>query len=134
MEFIIIDKQASQLCDHLKSLFDSDITYRIATNGESGYQLVFSSNPSLVIINQHLTKLNGFKLCQLISHNQHYHQVPVIMLVDLVESEMDQLLADLGTVYWYPLADWNDLSRVDSERLIAIIERAVPLLQAHNES
>ena len=64
-----------------------------AYDGEEGLKLVFSENPSLVLLDIMMPKLDGFEVCRLIREKS---QVPVIMLTARAE-EVDKVLGlELG--------------------------------------
>ncbi len=72
---------------------------RVATNGEECLQALDDYTPELILLDILMPKLNGFHVLKEIKKQPHLRQIPVILLTNLGEAEVDmnqELASALG--------------------------------------
>ena len=62
---------------------------QVATNGEECLQALESYTPELILLDILMPKLNGFHVLKEIKKQPHLRQIPVILLTNLGEAEVD---------------------------------------------
>ena len=75
----------------------------IATNGEECLRLLETETPDIVLLDILMPKINGFHVLKEIKKQPKLRQIPVILLTNLGEAEVDmnKELADALGVYDY---------------------------------
>lgn len=72
---------------------------RVATNGEACLEVLKEYTPELILLDILMPKLNGFHVLKEIKKQPHLRQIPVILLTNLGEAEVDmneELASALG--------------------------------------
>lgn len=72
---------------------------RIATNGEAALDALKTFSPELILLDILMPKLNGFHVLKEIKKKPNLRQIPVILLTNLGEAEVDmnqELASALG--------------------------------------
>ena len=64
-----------------------------ATDGSSGLEMAKTTNPDLILLDVMLPHVNGFSVCSLLKGNDHYKNIPVIMVTARSEDN-DRIFAD----------------------------------------
>ena len=62
---------------------------RVATNGEECLEVLEEYTPELILLDILMPKLNGFHVLKEIKKQPHLRQIPVILLTNLGEAEVD---------------------------------------------
>lgn len=71
----------------------------VATNGEECLEMLQSYTPELILLDILMPKLNGFHVLKEIKKQPHLRQIPIILLTNLGEAEVDmnrELASALG--------------------------------------
>ena len=93
-KILIIEDDRSILLGLQKNLQFEGYQVVCGIDGEEGLELVFNSNPDLIILDVMLPKISGFEICKAI--RQKKLTVPVIMLTAR-DKELDKIMGlDLG--------------------------------------
>jgi two-component system sensor histidine kinase/response regulator len=59
----------------------------IATNGEQAIEMVEKTNPDIILLDVMMPKMDGFETCKIIKSKSEYHDIPVIFITALNDSE-----------------------------------------------
>lgn len=62
---------------------------RVATNGEEGLKILETYTPEIILLDILMPKLNGFHVLKEIKKRPNLRQIPVILLTNLGEAEVD---------------------------------------------
>ena len=67
-----------------------------ATDGMEGLHLARTQQPSVIVLDLHLPKLDGHAICKMLKSDQRYQATPIIMLTASVETEDREWAAKAG--------------------------------------
>jgi DNA-binding response OmpR family regulator len=93
----------------------------IATDGESGLELIGRELPDLVYLDLRMPGLDGFGLLSALRADSRTAHVPVVMLSNYDEPELRQRGVELGVLEWIVKADVTPT---------ALAERTAALMKA----
>jgi len=76
---LIIEDETELLEFVARYLGDAGYEVIEAQDGLSGLQMARESNPSLILLDVILPKLNGFTISRLLKYDDHYKHIPIVM-------------------------------------------------------
>ena len=59
----------------------------VAFDGEEGYEKVSENNPTIILLDVMMPKMNGFELLDKLKGDLRYKNIPVVMLTNLSENK-----------------------------------------------
>ncbi len=86
-----------------------------ASDGEEGLEWIRKDNPSLVLLDLMLPKINGFEVCRMLKFDDKYKNMPIIILSALDKEEDRKKAMESG-------ADAYFLKPFDLEELLTKIK------------
>ncbi len=86
-----------------------------ASDGEEGLERIRKDNPSLVLLDLMLPKINGFEVCRMLKFDDKYKNMPIIILSALDKEEDRKKAMESG-------ADAYFLKPFDLEELLTKIK------------
>lgn len=86
-----------------------------ASDGEDGLERIKKDNPSLVLLDLMLPKINGFEVCRMLKFDDKYKNMPIIILSALDKEEDRKKAMESG-------ADAYFLKPFDLEELLTKIK------------
>jgi DNA-binding response OmpR family regulator len=91
----------------------------VAFDGEEAIRIARSENPSLILLDIMLPRLNGFQICRLLKFDERYRHIPIIMLTARTQARDRLLGKETG-------ADEYVVKPFDLPDLLAVVARHVP--------
>jgi len=77
---ILIIEDEKELLEFVERyLIDAGYEVLSASDGMTGLQLARDSDPSLILLDVMLPKLNGFTICRLLKYDELYKHIPIVM-------------------------------------------------------
>lgn len=95
---------------------------QVATNGEECLEILQSYTPELILLDILMPKLNGFHVLKEIKKQPQLRQIPVILLTNLGEAEVDmnrELASALG------VSDYLIKSRHTPDEVVEKVSKAL---------
>lgn len=72
-----------------------------AMDGESGFELIRSSDPDIVLLDLQMPKMDGVSVLDAVNKDPKLMAIPVIVLSNNNTDQMFQKISELGTVRYY---------------------------------
>ena len=93
---LIVEDQAI-IVDMLKMRLEAN-HYEVITagDGQEGLEKAQKENPSLIILDIMLPKMNGYKVCQLLKSDQKYNKIPIIISSGRTPQEIRKVGQEVG--------------------------------------
>jgi len=133
-KILLIEDDALLIRMYQKKLELDGYTVVIATDGQSGLELIKQEKPDLVLLDVMLPKLNGFEVLGQVKQDETIKNTPIILLTNLGNSEADiQKGLELGAVAYLiksKIVPANVVAKVKEilkAKGIEIIPKAVPI-------
>lgn len=73
-----------------------------AADGVDGLNKARSDSPDLIILDLMLPKMDGYKVCGFLKHDQKYKQIPIIIFTARVQDETEKLGYEAGAEAYIP--------------------------------
>jgi adenylate cyclase len=67
-----------------------------AGDGQEGLEKAHKENPSLIILDIMLPKMNGYKVCQLLKSDPKYNHIPIIISSGRTPQEIRKVSKEVG--------------------------------------
>ncbi len=90
-----------------------------ALDGEIGLRLAKAKNPSLILLDLILPKMDGFQVLQALKADEETKNIPVIVLTNLEQMEDIQKAIDLGAKTYLVKSNYN------LKEVVVMIQKAI---------
>lgn len=99
-KILIIDDEEDLcvLARHALTLERSDLEVISANDGPSGIQRVKTDQPSVIILDVMMPKMDGYEVCRLLKADAKTRAIPVIMLTASGDPHLNQKAFEAGAV------------------------------------
>jgi len=100
---ILIVEDQTPIVNMLKMRLEAH-NYEVITagDGQEGLERARKENPSLIILDVMLPKLNGFKVCQLLKTDPKYNPIPIIIASGRTPQEIRKVSQEVGADAYVP--------------------------------
>ncbi len=128
---LIVDDQPTNLEVICATLAATGLEVAIATSGERALQQIAHEKPDLILLDIMMPGLDGFATCQKLKANPATHDIPVIFMTALADTQSKVTAVELGAVDYVtkPFHEQEVLARVRTHlqlsRLTQNLEQAV---------
>ena len=128
---LIVDDLPTNLAVICEALSGVGLEVAIATSGERALQQIAREQPDLILLDLLMPGLNGFETCQRLKANPSTHDIPVIFMTALADTESKVMALELGAVDYVtkPFQEQEVLARVRTHlqlsRLTQTLEQSV---------
>ena len=97
MKKILIVEDEPDILETIKYRFEAE-GYEVITaeDGQAGLTMVKSEGPDLVILDEMMPKLNGYKMCALLKADARFKGVPVIIYTARLVTDEEDLKKNIG--------------------------------------
>jgi CheY-like chemotaxis protein len=94
---ILIVEDQAVISNMLKMRLEAN-NYEVitASDGQEGLEIAHQENPSLIILDIMLPKMNGYKVCQLLKADSKYTAIPIIISSGRTPQEIAKVGKDVG--------------------------------------
>lgn len=65
----------------------------LAFDGQEGLSKAKETIPDIIILDEMMPKMNGFKVCALLKADSRFHKIPIVMFTARSQDEIDKTLA-----------------------------------------
>jgi DNA-binding response OmpR family regulator len=91
---VLITEDSSTIRGMLKDIFESE-GYSVITaeDGFEGLNKARSEGPDLIVLDLMLPKMDGFKVCRMLKFDDHFKEIPILMLTAR-SSSMDKEMGE----------------------------------------
>lgn len=95
-KILVVDDDAN-IIDHLSLMLGAK-GFRVVTakNGADGLRLVRDENPDLIILDVMMPIMNGYQVCALLKGDEHFKDIPIIMLTGRAQDIDRETGRDVG--------------------------------------
>lgn len=81
-----------------------------AYDGQEGLNLAKAEKPDLVIVDEMMPKMDGYKLCALLKSDMRFSKIPVIMFTARAEEQDPEMSKEAGiNLYLTKMAEFKDI-------------------------
>lgn len=100
---ILIVEDQAVIVEMLKMRLEAN-HYEVITagDGEEGLEKARNENPSLIILDVMLPKMNGYKICQLLKEDPKYNKIPIILSSGRTPQEIKRVGQEVGADAYIP--------------------------------
>lgn len=100
---ILIVEDQAVIVEMLKMRLEAN-HYEVITagDGEEGLEKAKNENPSLIILDVMLPKMNGYKICQLLKEDPKYNKIPIIISSGRTPQEIKRVGQEVGADAYIP--------------------------------
>ena len=95
---LIVDDNPTNLEVLSESLIQEGFQVAVAIDGESALEQVNYHRPELIFLDVMMPGINGFETCQRLKENPETHDIPVIFMTALSDSENKVRGLSLGAI------------------------------------
>jgi two-component system, OmpR family, alkaline phosphatase synthesis response regulator PhoP len=71
-----------------------------ASDGQEGYGMAKEQKPDLLILDLMLPKMDGFQVCRMLKSDEHFRNIPIIMLTAKSQKEDKDYAQKLGVDFF----------------------------------
>lgn len=79
-KILVVDDSASMVALIKAMLINNEYEVVTAADGAEGLRVAKEINPSLIILDVMLPKMDGFTICRLLKFDEKYRGIPIVML------------------------------------------------------
>ena len=96
-KIILIVEDQAMIVNMLRMRLEAN-DYEVITagDGQEGLEKAHKENPSLIILDIMLPKMNGYKVCQLLKSDPKYHHIPIIISSGRTPQEIRKVSKEVG--------------------------------------
>jgi CheY-like chemotaxis protein len=94
---ILVVEDQAVIVDMLRMRLEAN-NYEVITagDGQEGLEKAHKENPSLIILDVMLPKMNGYKLCQLLKCDPKYKKIPILLSSGRTPQEIRKVGQEIG--------------------------------------
>lgn len=94
---ILIVEDERDLVDVIKMRLDAaGYAAIVAYDGQEALNKARKDNPDLIILDLMLPKIDGYKVCAMLKHDQRYMKIPIVMLTARAQESDVKLSKEVG--------------------------------------
>ncbi len=109
-KIIIMDDEADIRTMMASKMQSSGYEASTAEDGKIGFELVQKNVPDLVIMDQMMPKMNGFKVCGLLKSDKRFQHIHVVMFTARIQEEDSKTSQEVGVdLYLSKLTSLDDI-------------------------
>jgi len=81
-----------------------------AYDGQEGLNMAKTQKPDLIILDEMMPKMDGYKVCGLLKNDTRFNMIPVIMFTARAEEQLPDMAKEAGiNLYLTKMVEFKDL-------------------------